>query len=132
MKITEFAIDKNLSEEGIWVDISDDARIKVASVKTDRYKRRLAELSAPYRHMITTRTEAAQKKISEITARAIADVIIINWEGIQNNDGEEIPYSRDTAYKLLKDYPAFADMVYAIASDDAVFKPSVIEEDKKN
>lgn len=36
---------------------------------------------------------------------------IKDWEGIIDKNGNEIPFSIETAKKLFKDYPYFADLV---------------------
>lgn len=55
------------------------------------------------------------------TARAamvemMADSIVLNWEGICDENGQELPYSRENVIKVLTDLPEFFHELRDLAS----------------
>jgi hypothetical protein len=49
----------------------------------------------------------------QITARTLADTVLLGWEGLEGDDGQPLPYSPETAKDLLLDPQmlAFRDAV---------------------
>tara|TARA_R110002012_G_scaffold167521_1_gene330984 strand:- start:120 stop:485 length:366 start_codon:yes stop_codon:yes gene_type:complete len=74
--------------------------------------------------------EQAQKRSDgdenqSISDISVADEVLVGWEGIQDGDGEEVPYSSAVKAKLL-DVPMLASTII-----EAYFL-SLVEEKRKN
>ena len=43
--------------------------------------------------------------------------ILKDWEGIQDEEGNEIAFSEDAAYQLLSDYEEFSNLVFSLSTE---------------
>lgn len=128
MKISRFATDLGLEEEGVWVDIGEGAQLKVARVGNPRYRSRVRELSKPYKRQI--RADILPEDMSdEIVLRAFSETILLDWKGIEDDNGEPIPYSHENAYELLKGLRDFRTLVADVAQEQETFRRVEAEEE---
>lgn len=131
MKISKFATDLTLEEEGVWVDIGEGAKVKVARIGNPKYRARLRELQKPYRRQIRLDT-LPEDLNDEIVIRAIADTILLDWSGIEDDKGKAIKYSKDAAFELLKGLRDFRGLIADIALEQQTFRREEEEEEGKS
>jgi hypothetical protein len=128
MKFSKFATDKSLEIEGAWVDIGDDAHIRVARIGNDRYAKRLETLYKPYRKM--QRTNSVPDDLArKLFIDALATTVLLEWKGFTNEDGSEVPYTVDTAIAKLTELKDFRELVVEIATEVATYRNEEIEEE---
>jgi len=121
MKISQFATDLDLEENGVWVDIGDGGQLLVARMGNPNYTRVVRELSKPYRSRI--RKGTMPDEISdEILFKAMSQTILLGWSGIEDDKGKEIKYSSDAAYDLLKGMKDFRILVSELANEQMAFR----------
>jgi len=131
MELNTFTVTDD-AENGVWVDMGNDARIKVARMNNKKYKRSIKTLSTPYKRMIQMNA-LPDDTAEQILNKAMAEAILLDWEGLKLN-GEELPYNRDNAMKILSD-PAledFRNVVMDISNDMELFREQEQEEEIKN
>ena len=126
-----FGYNKEKATEGIWIDIGQDASIKVAKLGTNQYQLALMRHTRKYQAQL--RNNAIDPDIAaEITANTLADAILLDWKGFEEN-GKRLPYSRANAFRLLKDSPDFRSDVERYANDRELFQDSLdLDVDSKN
>ena len=63
---------------------------------------------------------------------AIAETVLVGWEGLQDDDGTLIPYSKEKAVEILSnpEYEDFKKLVLDLADEQAVFSAEVTEDTK--
>lgn len=118
----KFATDRRKEEEGVWHDMGDGSRIKVARVGNPRYTRLLTERSRPHQRAATLNTlseDVAQRIVTEVEGRTV----LVDWEGMCDAAGNSLPYSCETAQKLLVDLPEFRRFVLDLAGDVSYYRP---------
>lgn len=121
MKISKFATDLELEESGVWVDIGEGARLRVARVGNPRYRKRLRELLAPHKRLV--RIDKLPEDLSdELVIKAFAETILLDWEGLEDDNGEPIEYSVEHAIELLTGLRDFRMMVAEIANEQEAFR----------
>ena len=117
MKLGSIKTDLAKVEHGMWIDnIPDmgDLRLKVRPIGNPDYRRLYGQL--------VEATPRSQKRGGQITdfavrqdiaARALADTVLLGWDGLEGDDGKPLPYSADKAKELLLDpqFGAFRDAV---------------------
>ena len=131
MKLSKiYGYDQDKAANGVWVDLEDGARIKVAKIGTATYTQALEKASRKYRIKIRTNTLKADEAML-ISAQALADAILLDWQGFETEEGTILPYSHENALKALKEYPTFRDTVELHANDPENFQDD-IEVDAKN
>lgn len=111
MNLSQFKTDVGLVTDGAWFayDANKDGtipRVKLArlSAVNPKYARLLKAMQAQPGDNMSD--EEADKRASVL----FVDSCVIVWEHFQpNDDGKEIPFSRDTALQLIND-PAWRDL----------------------
>jgi len=62
----------------------------------------------------------------------VAEAVLIDWSGIVDRDGKEIPYSKEAAVRLLTDLRVFRDGVVSMAQSIDSFRIEDREAAEKN
>lgn len=131
MKISAFRTDENLEVEGVWVDLGDGGKVKVARLGNPQHRKVSQALGRPHQAQIRAgrlKPEVAEKLGIQATAQAI----LLDWEGIEDDDGKLIPYSQEKALELLTELKDFRDTVLEIAGEMETFRAQEIEESVGN
>lgn len=126
-------IDEDVSKTGVWVDYLEGSRLKIASSNSHRYKAAVARLYKGNRLQLDDTNPNNFRLIQEITAEAIANTVLLDWEGINwpNPDGtvtENVPYTKELGKLALMSADAFREFVSEKAGTPSLFKKEVIEE----
>ncbi len=108
MKLSNLATDDELETEGAWVDIGEGARIKVAYTGSRRFRGAAFRRANRRGFRQTRQTFDAQ---DEDTIRLLATDVLLDWDGIEDDDGNAIPYSPEKARELLTWHYPFREMV---------------------
>lgn len=131
MKISKFATDLDLEEGGVWVDIGDGAQLKIARIGNPRYQKVIRRLRAPYRAQIRNKT-IPEDVSDDLVVKAIAECILLDWKGLEDDNGKSIKYSQDRAYELLTGLKDFRLLVAEIAMEGEAFRMAEAEEEGKS
>lgn len=141
MKLASIRTNPDAVEEGRWIgDIPglDDLRLKVRGGTSKVYKRRLDELvnAIPKAQRLRALSDADNERI---TVQAMAETLLLDWENLEGDGvigeaGQPVPYSRETAVRLLSDpqYAAFRNAVFWAADAVGVDAQASVEADVKN
>ena len=121
MKISTFATDLDLEENGVWVDIGDGGKLKVARMGNPRYQEAVRRISKPHKTQIRNKT-ISEDLSGELLLKAMADSILLDWKGIEDDKGKPIKYSADMAYTLMRDLRDFRNLVVELATEQAAFR----------
>jgi hypothetical protein len=128
MKISEFAANTENAVEGVWEDI-DGLRLLIARFNNPEYLKLIRKYAKP---LTRSRKQVKMETAEDIAIRAMSEAILLNWENLEDEDGEPIPYSQKKAYELLKEHRDFYEMVLEISRDTERFVEADREEDEGN
>lgn len=120
------AIDRTAEAEGLWFEFLG-GEFKIASTSTSAYQKRIAKLYQPHRRKIETNSLDPDVG-RDLIARALAGTILTDWKGVSTKDGEEVEYSKDTAYDALFQNEDLRDFVLETGAEIANFRNEVIED----
>lgn len=70
--------------------------------------------------------------LEELTQEAFAETVILGWEGVTNEEGEHLDFTKDNAMKLFKDMPDLWSEIRDTAMKMANFQAEALEEDAGN
>lgn len=130
--VRQYTYDETKESEGIWFDLIDGARVKVARFGSPQfmeiYQKELLSLSTDVRNL----TEDEQKKLDfALTCKTMAEVCLLDWENFVNLDGSELKYSKEAAIELLK-LKDFYNVILGFAQSTSLFLKYSVEDAVKN
>ena len=125
-----FETDKLLEEEGVWVDIGDGGRLKVARRGNRRYRDKLRALTRGRERQLQLNT-LPEDIAEDMLCQALACGILLDWDGIEE-DGRKLAYAQETAVELLRRYADFRVLVETLSDDMAAYRTRELEAAEKN
>lgn len=94
--------DENKQQEGVWMDFGG-SQFLIAYTGT-KFTKELNKLRKPFERQIQKNT-INPETLSELYQKAIARTVLLDWKGVFDFDGNEIPYSFEIAVEALKTDP---------------------------
>jgi hypothetical protein len=104
----------NLQKEPYWIDLADGIRIRVSAAST-------AIVSAG-RALV----KKDDKDFFASLLRGVAQVSILEWEGVGDKDGNPAPVTDEYIKALMDVWPL------AVAFEEKYFNPAIVLEQEKN
>lgn len=97
-------------KKGVTLDYGEGVKITIlrAGGSNRKYQQVLREkLMATGRKLSSMTDEESEKGMIEV----YADAVIIGWEGVKDQDGNDVPFTRENVVKIMSDLPElFADI----------------------
>ena len=135
MKLSSLATDEKLSTEGVWVDYVDGARLLVARTGNKHFRdycrARFGKVGRTFRaeELLTQKNKNGTTSREEAIVReGVAKHVLRDWEGIEDDDGNPLPYTPEQGLEAFEKYPEFLDDVLSVAGDVQNFKDAGVEE----
>lgn len=129
-KISQFK-STSAEVEGVWVDAGAGLRLKIARAGNAAYEKILTRLTRPHIQRIRQNT-FPDDEMKKLVWQAMGEAVLLDWENLDDEDGNPIPYSAEKATELITEHKDFRDMVAAYAQDATLFKAQLEEEAKGN
>lgn len=128
MKLKKLNLDAQAN--GVTVDLGDNSSVTLRSTASKQYTDYIQQRLKPYKASLKSKSlgdEALAKIFEGITADALADIVVINWSGIQDENGVDIPYSKEKAHEIFTDpaYAEFKELVSGLAAENETFRAVV-------
>ncbi len=110
-----FGTDAKKEQEGVWHDLGDGIRVRIARIGNPNYQKRFQAISKPHRRAI--RRGTLNEEIAEqLLVQCLSETIVLDWEGIELDD-VTVPYSTENAIKILTDYKDLREYINDIANE---------------
>jgi hypothetical protein len=122
--------DHDLEENGVEVQIGEDAYITVRRSNNERFKRLLTRLRKPHEQRIQRGT-MDQQVLDGLTRKAVAQEVILGWRGIKL-DGKNVKFSAEKAEEMMKRFEDFQEDILTAANTRETFRREVTDENAKN
>ncbi len=123
-------------EDGVWEKIADDFEVRVAHQNTPAYTAFLHKNARGHGRAFLKGTLDAKaiEAITPLIKEATARYLLLDWKGLQDDNGEEIPFSTDKAVEILTDqaYQSLFTMITEISQDETLFRDIEDEDDAGN
>lgn len=137
MKLGDLTVDVAKAEQGGWVDNIPELeglRLKVRSANNKDWRKLMGRLidAVPRRKRVGGRLDPAEQ--DRITSICLRDACLLDWGGLEGDDGKPLAYTKELAEKFLTDpqYGKFRDGVLWAASVVAEQQTADTEDDVKN
>jgi hypothetical protein len=129
----QFATNVEKEMSGVWVDLAEGVRLRIARWNNPQQVVRTLELQRPYWKQHNRRSPDIKKQ-AEILTQVIAETVLVGWDNVTDDAGNAVPYSREKALEYLSD-PAmhdFREFVVNEAQDQAKYRDEDLEDAAKN
>ena len=128
-----YATDPDMETGGIILEYGEGVRVKIARAggANASFAKTLERLSRPYRKRLDTGT-LDDETASNLFTRVFAEAVVLDWEGVTDREGNELPYNADNCVAVFKDLPDFFADVRDAATTVSNYRAEEIEEDVKN
>jgi len=129
---TQFQTDEHKEVDGTWMPLDATTRIKIARIGNAKYTACVKRLSAPYLKPGVRTTDIPDDVWTGITLEAMAETILVDWDGVVDNNNDPVPYSKAAALTALKDLKDFKLLVAGAADSMETFRMARLAELEKN
>lgn len=141
----QFKSDANLEKTGILIqygfvqkpDGQPDLerpisfRIARAGGSNTPYHKRVEAKVKPYRRQI--QTETIDPKVAEnLMLEVFCETVLLGWENVQDENGQDIEFTKDNAMKLFTDLPDLYKDLQEQANKAALFRAEIREGEAGN
>lgn len=131
MKISAFAVDEKLEVGGFWKDLGGGSSVRIARAGNRAYNKKLRELMKPYRGPMGL-LEMSDETAHRVFVEAMAGTVLVDWKGLSDEDGKDVPYSEKKAIEWMLKYKEFYKIIDALSNDIANFQSNIEEVTKDN
>lgn len=124
-------IKRSAATEGTWVEPADIPGIEVCIVPADDLGYRRANTNALQPHYKQVRANRLLDPAvnDAIVAKSVAEGMLKGWRKLEDEDGAEIPYSKEKALELAED-PENAEFFAAILREGEALAEKLASERK--
>lgn len=134
----QFKTDKSLETEGVWIDYGNNSQgepirflVARAGGRNTAFNKALQKATKPYRRAI--QNDAMDEDVADRVYREVfVETVLKGWEGVEDEDGVAMPFSRGNAVKLFTDLPDLYADLRQQAMSMAIFKDEELEGDLGN
>lgn len=127
-----YETDEQAENKGVWVELAPHVKILVARWLNDNHIRALDKLKAPYRDQLRAGIPLEKEIMINIAATAMAETILLGWEGFEKEDGSVLEYNFDEALKALKSLRDFRDDVTSLSEVRSTYNKYALERAKQD
>jgi hypothetical protein len=110
LELTSIAVDPKLAHSGVWFEYFGGSFL--VARQGAEHQAELGRLFTENAELIKAGGVEGNAKLVEIYQRAFAKTAVLDWKGVTQN-GEELPYSAELAYKILSN-PLYAELAVAL------------------
>ena len=127
-----FKTDQNLATQGIWLDYGGfKILVAYAGETNTNYRRVLASKMRPYLRQLKMGT-LSDEKAHALYTEVYAESVILGWEGMEDEEGKKLPFTKENVIKVMNDLPALFRDIEAQAQELSLFRAGEKAEIEKN
>lgn len=132
--VRKFKNDENAVNNGVWCDIEGGvARLLLSRWNNEAHQAYARAEKEKHAKVLEKEGSLEASKVWEgITNRSLALHILKGWEGILDEDGNELPFTPENALKLVEELPEFGSMIFELSTDVERYRLYKVEDAVKN
>lgn len=123
MKLSDMAINEKIDDAGEWVELygskMDGVKVKVRPTENRDDRKVQMKMSQRLLGKYRTRrgSEIPAEVLEQIETERLVEALLVDWQGIEDENGNELPYDKDRARFILTNpqYRRFREAVLLAA-----------------
>ncbi len=128
-KLSKFAFNTDMANEGTWVDFGDGLKLKIARAGNKAYEKAM-ESHPKLKAAIASkgRIKLGDDVWLEAIRECQAKHILVDWEGLEDDNDKPITYSFEESLKIFTDkgFDGLRKTIEDIANSDEAFREQEI------
>lgn len=133
-----FKTDKTLEQQGILVEYGTNSKDQPITFRVARagganaaYNRQIEVKLKPYRKQV--QTDSLERSILDrIVKDAFVEHVVLGWDGVEDEAGNPLPFSKENMSKLFTDLPDLYADIQEQSMKWVLYRQDVNEGDSKN
>lgn len=134
----QFATDTKLEKEGVLIAYGLNSkgattafRVARAGGSNVKFLQAMEAAMKPHRRAMAAGT-MDRKLLNKLVREVYCRTVVLDWENVEDADGNDLPFAYDNALKLFTDLPDLFDDLCGQSQDQAIFRQSLREDDAGN
>ena len=99
--LASLKVDDKKAKEGIWVPYIGGCKFLIAKTGSPAYAKWISNYMKEHETLINSGTPEGEKCGEQGLVEAVARFELIDWEGVADEDGNDLPYSLEKAKEYL-------------------------------
>ena len=133
MKLSAIRADLDKELQGAWVPYAGDIVLKIARWNNERCQEAYRKLLERRKVLLDAKELTDEQRI-DVQKEAASQTILLDWKGVEDDDGQPIPYSSDTALEWFRDKELWRlwNFVFMQSFEEENFRKEQIQDAEKN
>lgn len=134
----QFKTSPELEQKGILLELGETAdgrsiciRIGRSGGSNKRFLKAVEAKTRPYRAQIRNGTLDPEVD-ARITREVYAETVVLGWENVQDEEGNDLPFNRANCLKIMEDLPDLFAEIQQQSQRVALFREEVLDGDAGN
>lgn len=133
-----YETDPQLEVDGVPVNYGKNSKgqdmlIKVARAggRNSAHQKRANAIYKPVRRQLQNET-IDEDLLMSLTRKLYAETVVKGWEGLEDKQGNALPFSVENCIKLFEELPDIFLDIKKLADEMQIFRVAAVEDDAKN
>lgn len=123
-----YATDPKAEAEGVWIEFRAGAKLKVRSQSSLQAREWALRRAKGQRQLIMANGGALPPSLMDKNELDMCvEILVVDWQGVNNGDGHAIPFTRENLRKVLTDLPVLRRDVMFVSQVDESFRVAELE-----
>lgn len=136
-----FKTNKTVEQGGLVVGYGNNSKGKPIEIRLARaggsnvaFLSRYEILTKPHRRIMQmdTKPDGFRDVMDGVMRQVYAETVIKDWQGVEDENGQDLEFNVDNVMKLLKDLPDLFNDIIEQANNSALFRDEIRAADAKN
>lgn len=129
--LERYQTDKNLEEEGVWVDLGGNVQVKVARITSRKSKEVRRKLERPMVRKNRS-DDLSIDQLEQLMTEQLAQAVIKDWRGVTDDEGNDLPCTVENCRTILTKFPDFREDVATASLEKETFRTAALQEELGN
>lgn len=102
-----FKTNSNMEKDGIWFEVSIGVSFRLrrfGGANSNKVAQAMTKYHKPYAKLIDSK-KLSEEETSEIMAKVFVDCCLVEWKGVKDEEGKDIPCTFENGVALFKSLP---------------------------
>lgn len=129
----KFATNKKAEQEGIVLDYGDGMTFRIARAGGSNVRFEKAAQAKMRKFGLQAKHDLLEpEQMRSIFREVVAETVVLGWTGVTDEDGNELPFTKENCIKVFTDLPDLFDDVLEQSRKASLFKEHILEGEAKN